>query len=141
MLNIDYTLIIQIVNFLFLLFVLNVIAYRPIRGILDRRRAEMVSGEEEANTWKQKADRFEEELEENISRTRQSGQKEKENIKDQGMEQEKEMIRDAYSSVEENARKVRTEIEERVAQASRSLQNEVEGFSRELAEKMLGRSL
>lgn len=141
MLNIDYTLVVQIINFLFLLFVLNIIAYRPIRGILNKRNEEMLSNEEKTRDWKQKAERFSGELEENIALTRKEGQKEKESLKDQGMEQEKEMIRDAYSSVEENIEKVRTEIQERVEQASTALQSELDGFSKELAEKMLGRSL
>ena len=47
MLNIDYSiwpvgvLWIQIANFLVLLFVLNLIAYRPIRRIMSQRREEM----------------------------------------------------------------------------------------------------
>jgi F-type H+-transporting ATPase subunit b len=141
MLNVDYTLIIQIVNFLFLLFVLNRIVYRPIRGVLNKRKEEMLSSEEKTSDWKQKADRFSEELEENMVGTRKEGQKEKESLKDQGLEQEREMIREAYSSVEENIEKVKAEIHERVALASGSLQSELEGFSRELAEKMLGRSI
>jgi F-type H+-transporting ATPase subunit b len=141
MLNIDYTLLIQIANFLFLLILLNIIAYRPVRGILNKRREEMLVSEERAENWKQKADQFAEELEGNVARTREKGQKEKESIKDQGVAQEKEMIQEAHSSVEEKIEKVRAEIQERVALVSGSLQKEVDAFSRELAEKMLGRGI
>ena len=43
MLNIDGTLILQIANFLVLLVVMNVILYKPIRGILAKRDEEMAS--------------------------------------------------------------------------------------------------
>ena len=38
MLNINITLLIQIVNFLVLLYIMNKILYRPIRGIIRKRQ-------------------------------------------------------------------------------------------------------
>ncbi len=141
MLDIDYSLIIQIANFLFLLFLLNIIAYRPIRGILSRRKEEIFSNEEMAEEWKRKADKYSEELDENISETRKEGLKEKENLKNQGMTQEREMLQEAYSSIEEKLDSARVEIRDRISQVSQSLRGELEGFSRELAEKILGRGI
>ena len=141
MLNIDYTLLIQIANFLFLLLVLNLIAYRPIRGILKRRKQEISSREEDAEGWKQRAEKCSEELEENISATRKEAIKEKANIKDQGLDKEKTMLQEAYSGAEEKLDKAKMEIRDRIDQVSISLQRELEGFSREFAEKILGRGV
>ena len=141
MLNIDYTLLIQIANFLFLLLVLNLIAYRPIRGILNRRKQEIFSREEDAEGWKQRAEKCSEELEENISATRKEAIKEKANIKDQGLDKEKTMLQEAYSGAEEKLDKAKMEIRDRIDQVSISLQRELEGFSREFAEKILGRGV
>jgi F-type H+-transporting ATPase subunit b len=91
MLEIDYTLFIQIANFLFLLFVLNIILYRPIRGILNRRKEEMTSTEDQAVEWSQKADKFSEELKENTSKTRQEGLIKKEDLKNEGLQDERVM--------------------------------------------------
>ena len=141
MLNINYTLLIQIANFLFLLLVLNFIAYRPIREILNRRKQEMSSRKEDAESWKQRAEKRSEELEENISATRKEAVKEKANIKDQGLDQEKAMLQEAHSGAEAKLDKVRMEIRDRTDQVSISLQRELEGFSREFAEKILGRGV
>ena len=141
MLNINYTLLIQIANFLFLLLVLNFIAYRPIRGILNRRKQEISSRKEDAESWKQRAEKRSEELEENISATRKEAVKEKANIKDQGLDQEKAMLQEAHSGAEAKLDKVRMEIRDRTDQVSISLQRELEGFSREFAEKILGRGV
>ncbi len=45
MLEINNTLIIQIANFLVLLFLLNIILYKPIRKILGQRQEEMRTSE------------------------------------------------------------------------------------------------
>jgi len=141
MLTIDYSLFIQIANFLFLIFLLNIIVYRPIRGILNRRKEEMSSTEEIIQDWKRKADRNSEEFENRLLETRNEGLKEKGNIKGQGMEEEREMLLNVYSSVEENIDKARLEIQDTISQAKQSLQTEVETFSHELAEKILGRGI
>ena len=41
MIKIDYSVFIQIVNFLFLVWILNIVVYKPIRNIL-RQRAEKI---------------------------------------------------------------------------------------------------
>ena len=137
----DYTLFIQIANFLFLIFLLNIIAYRPIRAILDKRKKEMSSDIKTAGDLKQKTEEYSKELEENMSETRKEGIKEKDNLKDQGVEQEREMLKEAYLSIEENIEKARENIRVRMHQVSETLQNEMEIFSRELAEKILGRGI
>ena len=141
MLEINYTLFIQIANFLFLLFLLNIIVYRPIREILNRRREEISSAEGITEDWKQKADTFAEELEENITVTRKEGFKERENLKEEGVKEERVMLQGAYSTVEEKTMKTREEIQERMVQVRQSLQAELGGFSKELAEKILGREI
>ena len=141
MLSIDYTLFIQIANFLVLLLVLNLILYRPIRGILKQRKDEIDSNENMAKDWRERAARFSAELQETIAITRKEGLKEKEGLKNIGLEEEKKILRKVSVSVEEKIIRKREEIQERLGKARQTLQSEVEGFSRELAEKLLGRSL
>jgi len=141
MLNVDYSLFIQIANFLFLVILLNIILYRPIRRILIRRKKEMSSTEEIAQDWRRKADKYSEEFEEDLSDTKKKGLKEKGNLKNEGMEEEREMLRHTYSSVEEKIHKTRVEIQDRISQVRQSLQTELETFSQELAEKILGRDI
>ena len=141
MLDIDHTLVIQIANFLFLLFLLNIIVYRPIRRIISKRKADMSSSEDTTQTWRQKAEKCSQEYEENILETRKQGLSQRENIKDEGIKKEREMLRVTYASVEERIDEARKEIQDRIAQAKQSLQTELEAFSRELAEKILGRGV
>jgi F-type H+-transporting ATPase subunit b len=146
MLNIDYSiwpvgvLWIQIANFLILLFVLNIIAYRPIRRIMNQRREEMDALEKNAESFQEKYAQDEEALQENIVSARREGFTVKEEIKQQGLEKEKGMLQDAASRTEEQLGKARAEIDQMLAGVRQTLQGEVDTFSQDVAEKILGRS-
>ncbi|MCF8061388.1 MAG: ATP synthase F0 subunit B [Deltaproteobacteria bacterium] len=146
MLNIDYSiwpigvLWIQIANFLVLLFVLNAVAYRPIRRIMSERHQEMSGLKERAETLQEKLTQEEKALQENVINARKEGFGLKEQIKQQGAETEKGMLQEASSRTEERLGKARAEIEQMVAGVRRTLQGEVDMFSQEVAEKILGRS-
>jgi F-type H+-transporting ATPase subunit b len=141
MIDIDISVLIQIANFLLLLFLLNIIVYRPIRGILNRRKEEMSAIEENAQDLRHKANKFSEELEDNMSEMRKEGLRKRENLKGEGIEQEKEILQDAYSSIQDKINRTRTEIHDKISEMRLSLQPELEGFSQELAEKILGRDI
>jgi F-type H+-transporting ATPase subunit b len=117
MLEIDFslwppgTLWIQIANFLFLLFILNIILYKPVRNILGKRKDEMDSFEEMIGDFQDKSDRYAKELEGSRIDARNSGFKEKEVLKGQGLEEEKNIVQEASSSSEEKIGKAREEIE------------------------------
>jgi len=137
----NITFIYQIVNFLLLLFLMNMIVYRPIRGILLRRKEEMTSSENLTDDWMKKAGKYSEEIEENMIATRKEGLKKRTGLRSKGLETEKELLQDAYTQVEDATKKAKEEIKEKLNEARVSLQEEMEGFSHELAEKILGRSL
>ena len=142
MLQIDLpSLITQIINFLVLLFVLNLILYRPIRRILKKRRDDMNSSQEMAEDFLKKADKYSEEYNIHLNSTRKEGMNEKESLKNEGLTEEKEMLQKTYSSVEEKLVNTREEILRMVEEAKKNLQSEVELFSHELATKVLGRSI
>jgi F-type H+-transporting ATPase subunit b len=137
----NFTLVFQIANFLFLLFTLNIILYRPIRKILGQRGSEVVSFQEMIEDFQSRAEKGAKTLEENMAGARSQGFKEKEGLKRVGIEEEKVMLQQAISSAEEKIGKAKGEIDQDTAQARRSLEEEVGVFSQELAEKILGRSI
>ena len=141
MLNIDYSLFIQMASFIFLVILLNIILYRPIRRILIRRKNEISSIEEITQDLKHKAGNYLKEYEDNLSDSNKKGFKEREDLMNKGMEEEKEMLRQTYSSVEERIHNARMEMQDRISNARQSLQTELESYSQDLAEKILGRNL
>jgi F-type H+-transporting ATPase subunit b len=146
MLNIDFSiwpvgvLWIQIANFLVLLFVLNSIAYKPIRRIMNQRRAEMDALQKNAESFQEKCAQDEHALQENVVNARREGFTVREELKLQGLETEKGMLQDAASRTEDQLGKARSDIHQMLAGVRQTLQGEVDAFSREVAEKILGRS-
>ena len=135
------SILIQIINFLVLLYFLNIIVYRPIRGILNKRKEEMDSSSRMTDDLKRKIEKCSSDIEENIDSTRKQGLKERIGFRNSGLSTEKELLQNAYLQVEEAIGKAKNEIKEKINSARVSLQDEMESFSHELAEKILGRSL
>jgi len=132
---------IQIANFLLLIFLLNIIVYRPIRNILGKRKDDMASTEGLTQALAQKTAQGSQSLEAHITDTRKQGNKEREALRSEGNQEEERMLKDTYSLVQDKIDKARGELEEARLLARDSLQSEVKGFSANLVEKILGRGI
>lgn len=141
MLTVDITLIIQLANFLLILYLLNVLLYRPIRKILGRRGEEMKSLQDTIADLQNTSARYGKDLEEGMVSAKKTGLKEKENSIHLALGEEKEMLREASSSAGQKLSQVKKEIEHAVLGARQSLEKEMALFSKEMAEKILGRSI
>jgi F-type H+-transporting ATPase subunit b len=147
MLEIDYslwppgTLWIQIVNFLLLLFLMNIVLYKPIRNMLARRSEETSALDGTIADYQNRSVENEKGIEEGLVRIRKEGNKEKEHLKGQGIEAEKEVLQKAFASAETRVDEAKKEIDDRMIEVQKALEQQVAGFSEELAEKILGRSI
>ena len=141
MLNIDGTLILQIANFLVLLVVMNIILYKPIRGILAKREEEMASRQKTIDDYQGRVKDNEDAIESGMVSARKEGYLEKESLKTQGQEEEKGVLQEAGAAVERKLTAAKQEIEIKITAARETLESEISGFSNELAEKILGRSV
>ena len=140
MLDINSSLFIQVINFLILLFLLNILLYRPIRSILSRRNEEMNSLRDRVDGFREKSAEQQQKIEQGMVLARKEGFQEKENFKGQGVEEEKSILKEASSSAEQKMGKAKAELEKKMAEVRKTLEEHVAVFSKELAEKILGRS-
>jgi len=141
MLSIDSSVIIQIANFLILLFLLNIILYRPIRKVLRQRNQEMSVLEGGAADLQAKALEYSNTLEENLANARRLGFRERESLRAEGLELEKKMYQEATASAGGKMEEARKRMELRAGEIRSTLEKEIGLFSQELAEKILGRRL
>ncbi|MCP4667431.1 MAG: hypothetical protein GY849_13800 [Deltaproteobacteria bacterium] len=141
MLEINYTLLIQIGNFLLLLFLLNIFLYRPIRRVLAQRNEEANSLEKMIEDLQQGSEQNEKGIEENVIQARKQGFEEKENLRGQGLKEEQGILEEANGKVEEKMGKTKEEMEGKMAAVRKALQDQTSVFSMELAQKILGRSV
>ena len=141
MLKIDYSLFIQIANFLLLLFLLNRILYRPIRRILAERAEQMSTFENTIADLQQKSARDADALEQNMKGARREGFDRKEGLRGEGLEEEKGMIQRASATAGERIDEAKAEIGRHVEDVRKALEKDIGAFSQDLAEKILGRNI
>lgn len=139
--DINASLLWQIANFLVLIFVLNVVLYKPIRGILKERAAKFAQLGAEINAGVEGAAAKAKELEDRRAESRRQGAQIREELKNEGRSKERDLIQAATKEMEESVAKVRAEIASEIGKAREELKAQVQTFGVELAQKILGRSI
>ena len=139
--DITWSLLFQIINFLVLIFLLNMVLYKPIRGILAQRAEKMAQLTSDISASKDGAAAKEAQLEAQRAAARKDGVQVKEELKAEARGKERELIGAATAEMEQAVAKVRTQIAEEIGGARDQLKAQVQTFGVELAQKILGRSI
>jgi F-type H+-transporting ATPase subunit b len=137
----DWTVGIQILNFLFLIFALNLLLFRPIRRIL-RERREKIKGMESAidNAGKSVQEK-DAAFEKAIRDARSKGLKEKETLVRQAEEEERRLVESVNSKAQAELEEIRRKIGADADRTRQSLQQQIGTFANDIAQKILGRAV
>lgn len=141
MISLDITLVYQMVNFLFLLLLLNFILFRPIRRAIEERQRKFKGLEGEIGSLNEDIQKRLDEWQAGLDAARSAGLEKREEIKKGGLEEEKGIIEQVRGEVDEKIKGVRTQMAKDTEETRGKLRAQVESFSREVAEKILGRSI
>lgn len=141
MINLDQTLIIQMINFLVLLWILNRFLYKPILKILDDRKARIRASEGEVEELRARAAGQWESYQRRLQEARIEANAEKERIKAQGVEAERRLLDEARAEGSRLVEETRKVIQEEVSKARGLLKAQASAVASEMASKILGRSL
>lgn len=141
MINVDGSVFIQIVNFIFLIWVMNMILYKPIRKVLLQRK-EKVSGLERsiADFTAQALDK-ENAFSSGIKEARVNGLKEKQLLIQSGADEEKIIIENINKKAQAELAKTREKIAADAVSVRISLQKELDTFVNAIGQKILGRAV
>lgn len=137
----DYTLFIQMVNFLVLLFFLNLILFRPIRKIIQKRNQIMDDFNNDITSMSDRAQESMNQFEQKILGARQEGIARIQSMKDEGEEAEARLIAATNQEVQGKIEAAREKVASEIQGARTQLQEQVQSFSVALTEKILGRSI
>ena len=141
MISIDYTLLIQMVNFVVLMFILNLLLYKPVLGIIDKRKKNLQDMEEEIKRLNQSVDERMAAYEEKLRLAKVQALEKKQEIMTEVAEQAKSFIEAAKGDIPGMMEKFHADMNREVDEARRILTNQSRKISIEIAEKLLGRSL
>jgi F-type H+-transporting ATPase subunit b len=141
MLEINSSLVLQVANFLLLILLMNLFLYRPIRDVLRRRKEEMSRLEGLIRDFSAKSAQQQNRIEEGVVQARKEGYQEKEGLKGVGLKEERALTREAGAKAEAKINQAKTEIDGKMAEVRKVLEDQISIFSKELAQKVLGRTI
>lgn len=134
-------IVIQMVNFILLILILNVLLYKPILGIIERRNAKLSGSQEEIKGLNQRVlDRMAD-YEEKIKQAKTAAMEQKNELLKQGSDEAKNIIDAVRSDLPQFLSQYQNRMDEEIDQARRILGDHSRKISLEIAEKVLGRSL
>ena len=137
----DWTVGIQIINFLVILWILNLILYRPIRNILRQRKEKMDGLEASIETYNEDALEKDTAFAAGIKEARAKGLNEKEALLQAAAEEEKEIIARVNEKAQAELEDIRDEISRKAETAKDALHAKVDEFSSDICQKILGRTV
>jgi F-type H+-transporting ATPase subunit b len=141
MIKIDGSLFIQIVNFLFLIWIMNVILYKPIRSILLRRKEKMGGLEQNIASAVNDANEKAEAFSLGIKEARSRGMKKKDALIQDAAQEEKRIMEEINQKAQANMMEIREKISKEAEVVQASLQKEIDSFAHAIGEKILGRAI
>ena len=139
MVNIDASLIIQIVNFVFLIWALNLILYKPIRDVLFHRKEKVAGFEQGIELCNKEAREKDNAYVLGIKEARTKGLKEKEGLLTSAADEERKIINKINEKAQANLAEVREKISKDAENVRVSLQQEIDKFADAISQKILGR--
>ncbi|MHC1697091.1 MAG: ATP synthase F0 subunit B [Geobacteraceae bacterium] len=141
MINIDIVLVFQAVNFLALLFFLNILLYKPIRRVLAERAAEISASKEKTVSVDREVGEKMAQYEQKLQAVKADATEERNRMLRAAREEESRLIEAARCEAAEGLARIRESIEKESVVAESFLKEQAAALSRQIAEKVLGRSL
>ena len=137
----DISVLIQIGNFLVLLWALNIILYRPIRKIIQQRKEKVQSFETTIDTYHSDIQEKDEAFAAGLKTARAKGLDHKDALMQEGIDEEKKIIENVNTNAQAELSEVREKIARDVESTRASLQEKIDEFADDITQKILGRAV
>ena len=137
----DWTLWVQMANFLIIVWALNIILYKPIRNILIQRKEKITNLEQNTETLNKEANEKGDAFDSGIKDARAKGLNAKNVLLKEAADEEKEIIETINQKAQENLAEVREKIANDAETVRAALQKEIDSFASAIGEKILGRAV
>lgn len=141
MIDLNISLFIQIANFVFLICVLNIILYKPIRKVLIKRNEKVNGLKDSIDTFNKDAGEREDAFADGIREARAKGLKEKDALVAAASVEEKTIIEKINEKAQSDLAEIREKIIKDTEVVRVSLQQQVDEFANAIGQKILGRAV
>lgn len=141
MVSLDYTILVQMVNFIILIFILNALLYKPILGIIGKRKQKMDESDSEIKRMNQTVEQKMAEYEEKVRLAKVDAMEQKNAIVKEGSDVAKGIIDAVRGEIPAMMEQFHAKMEKEVEEARAILYSQSQKISLDIAEKVLGRSI
>lgn len=141
MVSLDYSLGIQIVNFALLIFILNRLLYKPLLGMIDKRKQKLADSEAEIRRLQETIERQMAAYQEKLIQAKAAAIEEKNEIIRKGSEEARAITDAVRAEIPGMMEQFQARMEKEIDAAKKVLAGQSQRLSVEIAEKILGRSL
>ncbi len=141
MITLDITLVLHIINMLVLMVVLNIILYKPILGILEKRQEKMVALSNDVGQFEQNARHRQAEVDKKMREASAKAKKALDGARNEAQAAGAEKLAAIRQESDEVKEKNLAEIKAQFDSARKELLDNAAGVAQEMAGKILGRSI
>ncbi len=141
MLNLDITLIYQMIGFVVLLFILNSLLYKPLLKILSEREERIDGALKGASESNSRVAKGIEEYEKRLKEATAHGVEVRNKVRQEGLDREKEILDAAREKSSGELAVMKRKLEKDKHDAVAELKDETKSLSRQIAEKILDRKV
>jgi F-type H+-transporting ATPase subunit b len=141
MISLDYTVVYQIILFVVLWLVLTRILFRPYLALLEERERRTAGTQHESAELAHESERLRAQFEERIAQAQAVGTAAKESLLQQARREREQLISQAREEATRTLEQARAEIQRQMEKEKQLATAEVNVIAREMAHKILGRSV
>ena len=141
MIKLDWTLFLQFVNFLVLMAVLNALLFKPLRTALRARRDSIESSRAKVQDIDEQVQAQIARYEAQLKEARQQGAEELASMRQTAQQEEARLLGEANQKATQRLQLIKEQVEKDAAAARQVLRTETESLAKEIAGKVLGRSI
>ena len=137
MLDLNITLLFQLVNFLVSIVVLNYLLIKPLRKIMRERKAMMAELGSEAEGFEAKAQSSLDDYEAQLVKARQDAAVNREDGRNAGLKEQQAVLDEAQQQAQGILGAARAQLNDEAESSLKELRGKIEGFSQQLAARIL----
>ncbi len=141
MVEVNGSMLIQMVNFLATMLILNFLLFRPIRRIISERKEKVARSEAEIERLRLGSQEKLSMFQARLDQARAEGAEKRLAARKVAQDEERGLLDQVTKEMEATLRRARAEITADAAKASEALRARSEVFASAVAEKILGRSM
>jgi len=134
----DYTLVVQVLSFFFMLFVLNKLLFVPFVQLLSERDERTEGATREAESARGDADRIRQEVETQLAAARAEAMAEAEAVRREARAEEAQIFEHAKSEATQTLGQMRAEIAVERDKAAEALRDQASSLARQMVDAILG---